>query len=84
MKAILRLLGGWLLPSDEQALQWARVVFPPDKRRERQNLILWAFLLVLIALFVLVISGEIVGCPTKQLLGNASVEQLFFELPASN
>ena len=81
MKALFRELTKWIFPSAE-AVKLGR--FPPEQRAARKLATLWAMLLVQIAMFALVTSGEIVGCPTKQLLSNASVEQLFPRLSSSN
>lgn len=64
MKRVIRLVGDFLFPSEQRILRWASG--PPEKRFARQLAVQWAFLLVQIAIFGLVISSEIVGCPTKR------------------
>ena len=56
--AMLRMLHRCLSPAEEQTLRWARVIYPPGKEAERRLMILWAFLLVLIAMFALVMTQD--------------------------
>lgn len=59
---MLRYLKGLLFAIDEQSVRLGRLLFPPKQRAARRLIILWAFLMIQMAVFALVISGERFGC----------------------
>lgn len=64
MNRIVRAVGYFLFPTEDRLSRWAKG--PPETRFARKLAVLWALFIVQVAIFGLVISSQIVGCPTKR------------------